>query len=129
MLRLIATSLLAASVTSAVAAADLSTWEGLVRQSCPSRHLEWTCDDCWDDFLNDFESTLPASTQHEIAVLADYSRRCRREVAGFSCEMSVNVDAIKHLHLLKRFVAWGCANYRCEYAAMCTRTKPLPSSP
>ena len=101
--------------------ADMATWEAMTRQRCPAHHLEWTCDGCWDDFLADFEGQLPKSTQRKILQIADYDRRCRNEVAGFSCEMSVHVDALQRLHLLNRLVAWGCANYRCEEQAICSR--------
>ncbi|SFI73528.1 hypothetical protein SAMN02799626_00470 [Caulobacter sp. UNC279MFTsu5.1] len=109
---------------SAGQAADMSTWEAAVSANCPTRHLEWTCDGCWDDFLADFESTLPESTQSRIIELADYRRKCPNEVAGFSCEMSAHVDAMSKLGLLERFVVYGCAHYSCEEAAICTRSPP-----
>jgi hypothetical protein len=103
-------------------AANMSDWERAVTARCPTHHLKWTCDGCWDDFLADFEQTLPQATQGDILKIADYSRRCAKEVAGFSCEMSVHVDAMHRLGLLRRFVTWGCQHYSCEEAAICTRT-------
>ncbi len=108
-------------------AADTSDWESAVNARCPTHHLEWTCAGCWDDFLADFEHTLPKSTQSRIIAIAAYSRRCAKEVAGFSCEMSVHVDAMHRLGLLKRFVSYGCAHYSCEEAAICTRA-PRPDA-
>jgi len=105
-------------------AADMSDWEAAVTRRCPTHHLEHICDGCYDSFLDDFERTLPKVTQHRIRRIADYAHRCTWEVAGFSCEMSVHVDAMNRLGLLKRFVAFGCAHYRCEEAAMCTRQPP-----
>ena len=104
--------------------ADMSVWENAVARQCPTHHLEHICDGCFDSFLDDFERTLPKATQGRIRHIADYAHRCTQEVAGFSCEMSVHVDAMYKLGLLKRFVAYGCAHYRCEEAAMCTRTPP-----
>jgi hypothetical protein len=111
----------------AARAADESTWEAAVNARCPTHHLEWTCDDCWDAFLADFERTLPKVTQGRILKIANYSRRCSREVGGFSCEMSVHVDAMHKLGLLGQFADYGCAHYRCEEAAICTRT-PVSSA-
>ncbi len=104
-------------------AADLASWEKAVAEQCPSHHLERMCDGCYDDFLDGFERTLPKATQSRILKIADYSRRCREEVGGLSCEMSVHVDAMKRLGLLKRFVAYGCAEYTCPDPAHCDRTK------
>jgi len=103
----------------------MSDWEAAVKQSCPRHHLEWTCDGCWDEFLDDFERTLPDTTQDMILKVADYSHRCANEVAGFSCEISAHVDAMNSLGLLKRFVGYGCSHYSCEDVAICTRTPPL----
>ena len=125
MFRTACISLLIVCFSSAASlAADMSNWEAAVKARCPTHHLEWTCDSCWDDFLANFERTLPETTQSRILKVADYSRRCAKEVAGFSCEMSVHVDAINRLGLLKRFVTYGCAHYSCEEAAICIRTPP-----
>ena len=122
MLRSVGISFLVFCLSSGASqAADISTWEAAAEARCPAHHLEWTCDGCWDDFLAAFEATLPKSTQGKILKIADYSRRCAKEVAGFSCEMSMHVDAMHRLGLLRRFVAYGCAHYTCEYAASCTR--------
>jgi hypothetical protein len=110
--------------TAVAHAADMRTWEAAVKTRCPTHHLEWICDGCWDDFLADFEQTLSNTTQGRISKIADYSRRCAKEEVGFSCEMSVHVDAMNRLGLLKRFVAYGCAHYSCEEAAICTRSPP-----
>ena len=124
MLRAIALALLVASLTATdVIAADMATWEAATHARCPSRHLDWTCDGCWDDYLSDFEQALSKPVQAEIARIADYNRRCSKETAGFSCEMSVHVDALTRLRLLSRFVAWGCAHYQCDYAASCRRLR------
>jgi hypothetical protein len=109
---------------SAAFAANIDTWQSSTARLCPSRHLDWICDGCWDDFLADFESTLPRTTRKRITRIADYAHRCEKEVAGFSCEMSVHVDAMDRLGLLKRFVSWGCAHYSCEDLAVCTREGP-----
>ena len=110
---------LAATSASAL---DMGPWEAAVARQCPSRHLEWMCDGCYDDFLDGFERTLPKATQSKIHKIADYSRRCREDVAGFSCEMAVHVDAMRRLGLFKRFVNYSCAEYSCSFAAHCTRT-------
>jgi hypothetical protein len=115
-------SLLILALTANVGhAAGMATWEAAVKARCPTHHLEWTCDGCWDDFLADFEDTLSKSTQSKIRNIADYSHRCANEVAGFSCEMSVHVDAMHRLGLLGRFVAYGCSHYSCEDVAICKR--------
>ncbi len=102
---------------------DMGLWEAAVAKQCPSHHLEWMCDGCYDDFLDGFERTLPKATQSKIGRIADYPHRCKNEVAGFSCEMSVHVDAMHRLGLFKRLVDYSCAEYTCSFAANCTRTK------
>lgn len=125
-MRAICLSLLFFSVScTASIAADMSTWEKAVDVRCPTHHLEWTSDGSWDDFLADFEATLPKSTRNRITRIADYSRRCAKEAAGFSCEMSVHVDAMARLGLMEHFVAYGCSHYSCEEAAICTRTPAI----
>jgi hypothetical protein len=113
--------------TTASRAADMSNWDTAVEARCPAHHLEWTSDGAWDDFLADFEQTLPKIKQGEILKIADYSSRCANEVAGFSCEMSVHVDAMKRLGLLTQFVAWGCKHYSCRELADCNRTASVSS--
>jgi hypothetical protein len=112
-------TVLALSTTTATLAADMSTWEGMTRQRCPHHHLEWTCDGCWDDYLAEFERQLPPPAQRKVMKIADYDHRCWNEVAGLSCEMAVHVDALNRLHLLNRFVDWGCSHYKCEEVAVC----------
>ena len=103
-------------------AVDVRPWEVAVARQCPSRHLERMCDGCYDDFLAGFERALPKATQSKITRLADYQHRCRDEVAGFSCEMAVHLDAMKQLGLFNRFVDYGCTHYTCSYAGHCIRT-------
>ncbi len=108
-------------------AADVSSWERSVADQCPTHHLERMCDGCYDDFLDGFERTLPKAAQSKIRKIADYAHRCRQEVAGFSCEMTVHLDAMRRLGLLGRFVAYGCAGYTCPYAGHCVRVKETGS--
>ena len=110
-------------LTSEALALDTRPWEAAVARQCPSRHLERMCDGCYDEFLGGFERTLPKATQSKITRLADYSHRCREEIAGFSCEMAVHVDAMKRLGVFERFVAYGCKQYTCSFAGHCTRTE------
>jgi hypothetical protein len=126
MIRLACISLFALGLSATAGrAAGMSDWDAAVRKRCPTHHLEWTSDGSWDDFLAAFEQPLPQPKQGEILKVADYSHRCAAEVVGFSCEMSVNVDAMKRLGLLTQFVAWGCQHYRCREPALCDRTPPL----
>lgn len=103
----------------AAVGADISTWAGMVQAECPNRHLDWLCDGCWDDFLAGFEQTLSADTQQRIIEIADYKNRCKDEMAGFSCEMAVHVDALERLELLGDFVSWGCTHYSCDEVSVC----------
>lgn len=112
-----------ALLASEARALDTGPWEAAVAKQCPSRHLEWMCDGCYDDFLDGFERRLPKATQSKITKIADYARRCRAEVGGFSCEMAVHVDAMRRLGLFKRFVDYSCTEYSCSFQANCVRTK------
>jgi hypothetical protein len=107
------------SVATSAKAVDMGAWEDAVQRRCPARHLEWMCDGCYDDFLNDFEHTLPKTTQSRIRNIADYPHRCSYETVGFSCEMAVHVDAMHRLGLFRRFVAFGCAHYTCDTYGSC----------
>ena len=104
-------------------ALDTGPWDSAVAKQCPSHHLEWMCDSCYDDIVGGFERGLPKATQSRIRRIADYSHRCRNEVGGLSCELSVHVDAMRRLGLFKHFVDYSCAEYRCSDEAHCARTK------
>ena len=96
-------------------------WEKELRRQCPSNHVEWTGDGSYDDLLGEFIATLPAGTQKRVSAIADYAHRCSTEMAGFSCEMAVHIDAFSRLGLLSRFAAFGCQHYKCTEPALCTR--------
>ncbi len=126
MFRFTALSLVAlAIVANEARAANMGSWEAAFAKRCPSHHIEWMCDGCYDDFLSGFERTLPEETQSKIVRMADYSRRCQAEIGGFGCEMTVHVDAMRRLGLFNRFVAYGCAEYMCRSIAYCVRTKTV----
>ncbi len=103
-------------------ALDTGPWDIAVARKCPFHHFERMGDGLYDEILGKFEGTLPRSDQSRINKIADYSHRCRSEIAGFSCEMAVHVDAMRRLGLLGRFVAYGCAHYTCPSAAYCIPT-------
>jgi hypothetical protein len=48
----------------------------------------------------------------KISLIADYSHRCSKETAAFSCEMAVHLDAFNKLGLLKRFTTFACHEYK-----------------
>ena len=100
------------------------TWERDLHRQCPENHVDWIADGGYDDLLGDFIDKLPASTQRRIAAIADYSRRCSKETAGFSCEMAVHLDAFNKLGLLKQFTAFGCHRYKCTEPALCAHLEP-----
>ncbi len=116
-----------ATLVSAAQAADVGSWETAVARQCPSHHLERMCDGCYDDLLDGFERSLPKAARSKILRIADYSRRCREEIAGFSCEMSVHVDALRRLGLFDRLVAFSCAKYTCPYQGHCTLSEKAAS--
>lgn len=99
-------------------------WERELHRQCPENHVEWIGDSRYDDLLGAFIHTLPSSTQRKITALADYQHRCAKEVGGFSCEMAVHLDAFNRLGLLKRFVAFGCRQYKCDDVALCVHAEP-----
>lgn len=111
------------SVWASAASAEHSwkIWEAELQRQCPNNHVEWICDGCYDDLLADFIQTLPPAAQQKISTIADYTNRCAMEIGGFSCEMSVNLDAFRKLGLMKQFVAFGCQHYKCEAASLCDR--------
>ena len=99
-------------------------WERELHQQCPENHVNWIGDGGYDGLLGDFIDKLPVSTQRKISGIADYSHRCLKETAGFSCEMAVHPDAFNKLGLMKQFTAFGCDRYKCEEPALCTRLEP-----
>jgi hypothetical protein len=119
--------LLTAFPTAAMAANDVwANWGRELSLQCPAHHVDWICDSCYDELIGGFSATLPAAINRKAARIADYSHRCAQEWMGFSCEMTVYLDAFRRLGLLKRFTAFGCKTYRCEEVAMCTSTLPPP---
>ncbi len=100
-------------------------WDIGVAKRCPSRHFEWMGDGLYDEIIGRFEMTLPRAEQSRIDRIADYSHRCKSEIAGFGCEMAVHVDAMRRLGLLDRFVAYGCAHYICTDVAYCDRASKI----
>ena len=95
-------------------------WERETHRQCPSHHVDWIADGLYDELLGGFTQTLPKPTQRKIDSIADYSRRCKEEIAGFSCEMATDLDAFNKLGLLKRFTAFGCHHWTCEEESLCT---------
>ena len=98
-----------------------TTWEKELRRQCPANHVEWLSDAGRDELVSDFVDTLPVATQKRISSIADVSRRCSEQTAGFSCEVSVHLDAFIQLSLLKRFTALACRHYKCTETAVCTK--------
>lgn len=96
-------------------------WTQDLQRQCPSNHVDWIAGDFYDELVTAFVQTLPPSSQRKISSIADYSRRCADEKMGFSCEMSVHLDAFNRLGLLKRFAAFGCHRYKCEEPALCAQ--------
>lgn len=93
-------------------------WRAELKRQCPSHHVEWLCDECWDALLAGFDRTLPTGTRRKIEKLDDWSHSCRNAM-GFSCELIVSVDTYHKLGLTRRFATYGCRHYRCEEMAMC----------
>jgi hypothetical protein len=87
-------------------------WDRAARQQCPSHHLE-LLGDIYDELISDFSKTLPSSVNEKATAIADYSRQCTDETAGFYCEMSTYIHAYKKLGLLGKFTAFSCYRYKC----------------
>ncbi len=100
-------------------AVNTGPWDAAVARQCPSRHFERMGDGLYDEIIGKFEKKLSKQEQSRIKKIADYPRRCRAEIAGFSCELAVHVDAMRRLGLLDRFVAYGCSHYTCPDVAYC----------
>ena len=112
-----------AGFAASVSAAEGNGWDvwlSELKRQCPSHHIEWVFDAGYDALLGGFEQTLPPSTRRKAEDIEDYSHRCAKETMGFACEMSVGLDAYIKLGLLKKFVTFGCRQYRCSEIAMCT---------
>ena len=103
-----------------------NVWRMKLKSQCPSQHVNWICDVCYDALLYNFEKTLPDSMRRMADSLADSAsaRRCAKEIAGFSCEMSESLDAYNKLGLMNRFVGFGCRHVRCSDIALCTTDYP-----
>lgn len=99
-----------------------TAWLHGLSQKCPTRHVDWICDGCYLDYLDDFTKTLPARTQKQVTEIAYHPDRCASETMGFSCEMSVTLEAIRKLGLMDRLVNFSCEHYKCDDEASCTRS-------
>jgi len=117
-----ATAVFVGVATSAIAAQRNAwdEWLSELKRQCPSHHVDWVFDGGYDDLLGNFEQTLPPGTRRRVLEIEDYSHRCAKETLGFSCEMSVGLDAYVKLGLLEKFVTFGCRHYRCVEIASCT---------
>jgi hypothetical protein len=98
-----------------------ATWERELRRQCPANHVQWLSDAGRDELVSNFVDTLPAATAKTVSSIANVSRRCAGQTAGFSCEVSVHLDAFIQLNLLKRFAAFACREYKCTEIANCTK--------
>ena len=117
------------AATSASVAATPNAWDQynhMLRESCPNRHVEWVLDGGYDELLAAFEATLTPAERTRIETLADLKRQCASEQIGFSCEMARSLAAYRTLHLLPRFVAYGCNHVNCEEPASCSQFPKLP---
>ena len=106
---------------SSVALADASqfAWEREIAKRCPSHHVEWLSDGYYDEVLGAYYDSLRPQLSAKARRIANYSHRCTRETIGFTCEWSVNIDAIVKLGLLPDFAAWSCRNVKCEEYGLC----------
>ena len=93
-------------------------WMKAVRRRCPGDHLEWEgLSDSASDFVSTFVATLPASDQKKVRQVAD--DRCRTEIGGFTCYLSVYVDGLHRYGFLGRFAEWGCEHEWCSEDGLC----------
>ena len=107
--------------TSAIAADEWRLWQRELRLWCPTNHVDWICEDCYIDLIDDFDRTLPKRLRRNVTKIADTSHPCASEVAGFSCEMTAHLIAMNRLGLMTRFARFGCQRYRCSEGSVCTR--------
>lgn len=99
-----------------------NVWMRKLKARCASHHVEWISDGDYIELPYNFVKTLPESTRRRVDSIADAvsARRCAKEIAGFSCEMSASLDAYNKLGLMNRFVEFGCRHVRCQDIALCT---------
>ena len=109
-----------AAIPSAAAALSMDGWIAAVHHQCPTHHLEWYCDGCWDEIYDTYESNLPMAAQKKVLATLDYGP-CKDEFMGLSCEMAANILAIGRAGLFNDFVSWSCAHFTCEDAAICSK--------
>jgi hypothetical protein len=99
-----------------------AAWQRGLDQKCPERHVEWLCDGCYLDYLDDFTKTLSPRVQRHITELAYHPNRCAYERMGFSCEMSVTLTAIEKLRLMGLLTDFSCRHYQCDDPSNCRRS-------
>ena len=116
--------LLLPAAASAQFEASQRVWQHRMKQLCPNRHVEWISDGSYDDVIGSYDATLSPRLQREARRIADYSHRCSRETAGFSCQWATYIDAYWKLGRLNDFARWTCRHVKCEYAAMCELPSP-----
>jgi len=117
--------LVAASPAAALNDGNWKHWRDLAGHQCPSHHVDWVGDGEWLRLTVGFESTLTRAQRHRLgSLVASNSGPCAGEVAGFSCEMAVSLNAYDRLGLMGRFTKYTCKTVKCEDAAICSRMPP-----
>ena len=107
------------------AASAWDDWAHRSDQQCPSKHVQWICNDCMFSLTEAFERTLTNAQMRRVSVLADDRRRCAT-TWGFFCQTKGSLDAYERLGLMTSFVRSGCRTVKCEEVAECSRYPPGP---
>jgi hypothetical protein len=108
----------------AMAAAERDPWRDWLdelHRRCPSHRIDWLCDQCNFDLIDEFASTLDPKQQKKFSDVADSLTNCENETGGFTCEFSTALRAFRKTHLLGRLADFACHRYRCTEAALCNK--------
>jgi len=117
---LLMTLAIAASMSSA--AENVSDdWHKALQIRCPSQHVDWACDGCYEELVTPFEETLSKPMRRNIERAEDIRRRCAGEWGGFGCEWQRTLSAYRKLGLMTKFAAYGCRHYSCAELSVCSR--------
>ena len=113
-----------AIATSTFAAATPDAWDEWVRLSharCPSHHVDWMPNDSYLFLVENFDGTLSKGQLRDVERIANTDRKCAGVWGGLGCNPARHMLAYQKLHLMGRFVRYGCLRIRCQETAMCSR--------
>lgn len=107
------------AAASAHFAESQNMWENEMKKRCPDHHVDWVGDGEYPAIIDAYDAKLPGNLRKQLKKIANYSRTCSQESAGYSCEWAAHIDAVRKMSLLPNFASWACRNVSCNEPTFC----------